>query len=106
MFGLALAACGEDGATQATRALGAEPTAFDQGNAPADLALLGAVRRALVTDERLSFRAKNVVVVVHDGVVTLRGDVASAAERDALVARVASVPGIACLDDRVAARKD
>jgi osmotically-inducible protein OsmY len=85
-------------------ALASEPTALDQSNDASDLTLVAQVRRKLVVDERLSLRAKNVIVIVRAGVVTLRGDVAGAADHDALVARVASVPGIVSIDDRIAYR--
>lgn len=78
-----------------------DPTAIDQSNAANDLALAGEVRRSLVGDARLGLRAKNVVVVVRDGVITLRGDVNSVEEHHDVVARVASVPGVVRIDDRI-----
>ena len=101
---LALGASGCGGEREGDVVIVREPTALDQSNAPDDLALVGRVRRKLVVDERLSVRAKNVVVIVRGGVATLRGDVAGAAEHDAVVARVASVPGIVTIDDRIAIR--
>jgi len=78
----------------------ADPTAGDQSNDPRDLALAGEVRRTMVMDTRLSMRAKSAVVVVRDGVVIVRGDVANQADHDQLVARVVSVPGVVRIDDR------
>jgi osmotically-inducible protein OsmY len=78
-----------------------EPTAMNQSMASRDVALVGEVRRRLVLDRDLSFAAKNVVVVVRDGVVTLRGRVHDAREHDALIQRVASVPDVVRLDDRL-----
>ena len=78
-----------------------DPTAADQSNAPRDLALAGEVRRALVGDERHGLRAKSVVVVVRDGVVTLRGNVGSVEEHHAVVAQAVSVPGVVRIDDRI-----
>ena len=103
---LALAAAAASGCRGGggERVVGQEPTALDQSNDAADLALVGQVRRKLIVDDRLSLRAKSVILVVRGGVVTLRGDVAGAADHDALIARVASVPGIVSIDDRVAHR--
>jgi hypothetical protein len=81
--------------------LEAEPTATDQSMSSRDLGLVGEVRRRLVLDRDLSLAAKNVVVVVRDGVVTLRGRVRDAREHDLLIQKLASVPDIVRLDDRV-----
>jgi osmotically-inducible protein OsmY len=94
-----VAGCGGDRSDR--HVIDEDPTAGDQKNAPKDLALLGKVRRTLVTDWGLSFRAKNVVLVVSDGVVTVRGSVTSRAEHDMLVARIVSVPGVVRIDDRL-----
>lgn len=97
------AACRDDRASTAqttSHVMIPDPTATDQSNDPNDLALAGEVRRKLVASDRLSMRAKSVVIVVRDGVVTMRGDVASASDHDELVARVVSVPGVVRIDDR------
>ena len=96
---LLLALAGLTSACEAT----SSPTPLDQGSAPDDLAILGRVRRNLVADRAVSLRGKNVVVVVRSGIVTLRGDVASAAEHDAIVTIVASVPGTVRIDDHLVA---
>jgi osmotically-inducible protein OsmY len=53
----------------------------DQSNAPNDLQLTAAVRRAIVGADGLSFTAKNVKIITADGRITLRGPVKSAAEK-------------------------
>lgn len=55
--------------------------AEDQSNAEGDVALVGKIRRALTADENLSMNAHNAKVIVSGNRVTLRGPVASAAER-------------------------
>lgn len=106
---LASAACrGDDAtgtATTTSHVLVAEPTAADQGNDPDDLALVGRIRRDLVLDRALSARAKNVVVVVRDGVATLRGEVPTRADHERVVARVVSVPGVVRVDDRLSSKE-
>ena len=106
---IAAAGCRDEatGETSTTsHVLVAEPTPLDQGNDPRDLERVGAVRRHLVSDAALSLRAKNAIVVVRDGVVTLRGDVLTRSDHDALVARVVSVPGVVRIDDRIHVMKE
>lgn len=59
----------------------------------ADVDLMARIRRSVVDDDSLSTNAHNVKIVATDGVVTLKGPVASAAERDAIVAKAAAVVG-------------
>lgn len=56
-------------------------TPMDQSNAPSDLEITQAIRKALVAEDGLSMNGKNVKVITVDGVVTLRGPVESDAER-------------------------
>lgn len=55
------------------------------GNSKADVQLAAQIRRALVKDNSLSIEAHNVTVDVKDGIVTLRGQVPSGEQRDAIV---------------------
>lgn len=79
----------------------ADPLPTDQSNSKDDLALLQCVRQRLVAGPGLSVRARNAVVVVKDGVVTLRGEVADRVEHDLVVANVASIPLVVRVDDRL-----
>jgi osmotically-inducible protein OsmY len=103
----ALAACGRDDragtptTTSVTSVEIADPKATDQSNSKDDLALVQSVRQRLVGDGMLSFRAKNAVVVVQDGVVTLRGEVADRVDHDLVIAKVASIPQVVRIDDRL-----
>jgi len=56
-------------------------TASDQSNAKADLDHLAEIRKELVDASDLSTAAKNVKVMTRSGQVTLRGQVATEAER-------------------------
>jgi osmotically-inducible protein OsmY len=100
-----ISACRDDDVTTsstfATGAAIAPPTAGDQSNRPEDLAIVGRVRRRLVADPSLSFGAKNAVVIVRDGVVTLRGDVASRVEHELVLASVLRAPGVVRIDDHL-----
>jgi hypothetical protein len=68
-----------------------------QGPSPGDQAITTAIRRAMMADAALSARAQEVRVSTVNGRVTLRGSVASAAERSSLerLARDASGIGAA-----------
>lgn len=102
---LQLAACkrSEDpvGTTSTTGVEIADPKADDQANRKDDLVLVQEVRQRLVADPTLSMRAKNIVVVVQDGVVTLRGPVVDEVEHDLVIAKIASIPGMQRVDDRL-----
>lgn len=103
---LACSACNraEQTSTTSTTSAGieiADPRPTDQSNTKDDLGLVQSIRQRLVSDQGLSLRAKNAVVVVQDGVVTLRGEVADRVEHDLVVAKVASVPQVVRIDDRL-----
>lgn len=58
-----------------------EPTADQQKNKRSDVHLAAEIRRAIVKDKTLSTNAHNVKIIVRDGLVTLKGPVASHAEK-------------------------
>jgi hyperosmotically inducible protein len=66
-----------------------ESTADQQGNSKADVELTTNIRRALMADKSLSTNAHNVKIIAEDGNVTLKGPVASNAEK-ATVERLAT----------------
>jgi Predicted periplasmic or secreted lipoprotein len=68
--------------------------ATHQPNDKADIKLAAAVRRAILQDKTLSWRAHNITLVAANGVVTLRGNVKSDAERSAVESLVRSVSGV------------
>lgn len=84
----------------------ADPKAHDQSNTPEDLQLVRSVRQRLVADPVISMRAKNAIVVVQDGVVTLRGSVADSVDHDLVIAKVISIPGVVRVDDRLTFAKE
>lgn len=71
---------------------GATLTPIDQSNDPADIKITADTRKMLIDDASLSANAKNVKVITVAGVVTLRGPVASEAEKNA-VAKHAKMAG-------------
>ena len=77
------------------------PTAGDPSEADADRDLTRRIRRDLVDDDSLSMAAHNVTIITRGGVVTLRGEVASAAERRVVLAKVKALAGAAAVVDRI-----
>lgn len=70
-------------------------TADDQGLNAADRKTTQAIRKAVTADDTLSIYAKNVKIVTRDGLVTLRGPVRSAEEKQSIEAKAAAVAGAA-----------
>jgi hyperosmotically inducible periplasmic protein len=70
-----------------------EPTADQQKNNKSDRELARQIRRALVKDKSLSTYAHNIKVIAQDGMVTLKGPVHTAAEKQAIEAKAAEVAG-------------
>jgi osmotically-inducible protein OsmY len=106
---LASAACRNNDAVGTTSTTGAEiadPKAEHQSNTSEDLDLVRDVRQRLVSDGAISMGGKNAIVVVQGGVVTLRGEVVDRVEHDLVIAKVASVPGVVRVDDRLTVAKE
>jgi osmotically-inducible protein OsmY len=76
-------------------------TPMQQSNAKADLDITQHIRRTVVNDDKLSTNAHNVKIVTQDGVVTLRGPVKTAQEKQAVVAAAQSAPGVKRVDDQL-----
>jgi len=72
----------------------AAPVATDTSNDPADIELVARLRKVLVDDSALSVAAKNVVIVVKAGEVTLRGQVPTEAEKTRVYELATAVAGV------------
>ena len=77
---------------------GAMPEPMDQGTSEADITITTILRQVLTADKSLSMNAKNVKIITRDGIVTLRGPVASTAERAGIEAAANSVSGVKRVD--------
>ena len=62
-------------------ATGDKVTPLDQSHAKADVEITRSIRKVLVDDDALGTNAQNVKVITVDGMVTLRGPVATAEEQ-------------------------
>jgi len=74
---------------------------MDQSNSSSNVDLVANVRQAIVGDDNLSVKARNVKVVANDGVVTLRGPVANAQEKARVQQLASGVQGVHRVDNRL-----
>jgi hyperosmotically inducible protein len=70
-----------------------QPTADQQQNDKTDLTLTAEIRRSVVADKQLSTNAHNIKIIAQNGKVTLKGPVASAAEKRAVESKAAAIAG-------------
>ena len=68
-------------------------TSEDQSEKKSDRELTQKIRQAMVEDDALSSDAHNIKIITVDGVVTLRGPVKSAEERNAIGAKAVKIAG-------------
>lgn len=76
-------------------------TPIDQADSKEDLRITQSIRKAVVADDALSLNAQNVKIITQNGVVTLRGPVRSAAERDSIALKAKSVAGVTRVDNQL-----
>jgi len=76
-------------------------TPGDQLENEADLGITQRARKQVMDGEDLSTSAKNVKIITRDGIVTLRGPVASDSEKAAVLRLVQSVEGVRSVDDQM-----
>jgi len=79
----------------------ANPTPMDQSNKQPDLRTEAEVRKAIVGDKSLSMLAHNVKIMTADGVVTLRGPVKSAEEKQRVGELARHVPGVSSVKNEL-----
>ena len=70
-------------------------TPMDQSNSSEDVKLTAEIRRAILDDKAMSVNAQNCKIITDkSGVVTLRGPVASQAEKDSIEAKAKAIAGV------------
>jgi hyperosmotically inducible protein len=80
------------------------PKSTDPQTAPTganDTQMASKVRQALMDDQTTSTDAHNVRVSSHNGMVTLKGKVASDTEKDAMIAKAKQVAGDSNVKDEI-----
>ena len=80
-------------------------TADQQSNSAGDVDITREIRRQIVEDKSLSTNAHNVKIVTVDGVVTLRGPVASSQEKAVIAETAKKVTGVNKVDNRLEVAK-
>jgi len=78
-----------------------EVTPFDQGEDATDVRITADIRRSIMTDKGMSMDAQNVKIITNNGVTTLRGQVDSDAEKQAIEAKAKAVNGVVRVDDQL-----
>lgn len=66
-----------------------------------DLAVAYMIRQTFRQEPALAMASRRVTVAVHKGVVTLRGTVTSVAQRDELVERIRTIPGVDRVEEQL-----
>jgi hypothetical protein len=80
-------------------------TPVDQGNNESDLKITQQIRQAVMADKSLSFNAKNAKIITVNGKVTLRGVVATDAERTAIANAATRVAGATLVENLLEVKK-
>src|SRR5262249_13161089 len=114
LFGLAVTALGGFTACDRTSGADADNTArnardsngktatpLDQSENEGDRAITQRVRKNILDNDGLSTNAHNVKIITANGVVTLRGPVNSAQEKNTVVAAAHMTPGVKRIDDQL-----
>jgi osmotically-inducible protein OsmY len=104
-----LAACGgEEGAQYATNPAPSAPSPeakapmpMDQGTSVGDTAITDHIKKSVESNNALSASAQNVKIAAQNGVVTLRGAVNTAQEKEAILEAAESAPGVRRVDDQL-----
>jgi len=76
-------------------------TAGDQSESEADRRMTQQIRQAVVADSGLSMKAQNCTIITIGGVVTLRGAVDTAGERQSIARKVDGVAGVRRVDNQL-----
>jgi hyperosmotically inducible periplasmic protein len=76
-------------------------TPFDQSESKEDRTVTQKIRQAIMKDDSLSTDAKNIKIITINGVVTLRGPVASSQEKDTIARKVNGVSGVSRVDNQL-----
>jgi len=84
----------------------AQVTPFDQGEDASDVRITADIRRSIMTDKSMSMDAQNAKIITNNGVTTLRGQVDSEAEKQAIEAKAKAVNGVVRVDDQLEVKPD
>jgi hypothetical protein len=74
---------------------------FQQSEKPEDIRLTADIRKAVLAADGLSMAADNIQIITRDGVVQLRGNVESQAEKDTIEKLAHGVGGVVRIDNQL-----
>jgi osmotically-inducible protein OsmY len=74
---------------------------FQQSEKPEDIRLTADIRKAVLAADGLSMAADNVQIITRDGVVQLRGNVESQAEKDTIEKIAHGIGGVVRIDNQL-----
>ena len=100
-YGSATRGVGADNSGINRRDDGSTRTPIDQGMGSVDTGITQAVRSAITSDGNLSMDAHNVKIITKEREVTLRGPVASEAERTTIVRLARSAANVLTVHDQL-----
>jgi hypothetical protein len=80
---------------------GTKLSPLDQGSSEIDMDLTQRIRKAVMDDDSLSFKAKNVKIITRDGHVTLRGSVKTPEEKAAIGKTATAAAGVAHVTNQI-----
>ncbi len=80
-------------------------TPGDQSESEADRTITQNIRKAVVADDQLSNNAKNIKIITVNGVVTLRGPVENAAEKDRIEKIARGVTNVKRVDNQLEVKR-
>ncbi len=83
-----------DNAAKNKRDDGTTTTPLDQGLSEEDTTITQAVRKAVMAEKTMSVNGQNVKIITKDGAVTLRGPVATSAERAKIADLAQKIAGV------------
>jgi len=81
-------------------------TPIDQGENQVDIKITAEIRRAIIATDGMSINGQNVKIITRNGIVTLRGPVNSAAERDAINTKARAVAGVTSVVNELEVKVD
>jgi hyperosmotically inducible protein len=90
----------DDTAKNARDRDGTTLTPMDQGTSDRDVAITQQIRKSVVAHDGLSTNAKNVKIITTNGVVTLRGPVKNADEKNVVASLASKTSGVTRVDDQ------
>lgn len=96
MFALTCFSCEEQG-----KGLNADSKTMSQTETEVDRALTQKARQAITGDSSLSVHAKNIKITTANGVVTLRGSVASSQEKESIARKINDLAGVKRVDNQL-----